>query len=311
MHACSVVSLRMRLRTCPAAPGAHARDAVHLPPSIPPPPPLPPLAPPQILLGPGNIFTKQRWLKRCRLWRVVFLMSPGGYWDPSDGLALALLAQRIHASDVLHIKKGDEKQWRTLLVIASTEGAHEEAGVVMKGIAESEGALCPLTGVDPTAIEWSMPPLLKAIAKHSSREHPLNALRVWVRCCCEGGSDDGSDAEEAAMASLVLLLSGGVVFDFVQACPLSLSPSIPSASPLPPRCSDHDARGDAAPSLRRVVPAEGRGPRRLRRDHRGPGDVLAAEHLAGAPCARCSEGRADGGGGEASRSVGDAPRAHY
>jgi hypothetical protein len=154
--------------------------------------------PPQILRGPGNVFTKQRWLKRCRLWRAVFLMAPGGYWDPSPGLAL--LSQRVRATDVLHVKKGDEKQWRHLLVLAATEGAFEEAGVEMKGIAASEGALCPLTGLDPSAIEWSMPPILKKIAKHSSREeNPINALRVWVRaqttnalplclCCCCAGS---------------------------------------------------------------------------------------------------------------------------
>lgn len=34
----------------------------------------------RICLGPGNLFTKGQWFKRCRLWRFIFLMDPKGFW---------------------------------------------------------------------------------------------------------------------------------------------------------------------------------------------------------------------------------------
>lgn len=76
-----------------------------------------------------------------------------------------------------HIQKGEDAAWRSLLVLASTEGQIEDAAVALKGISkESEGILCPLTGLDATAIGWSMPEKLKEVARDSE----CNALRLWT-----------------------------------------------------------------------------------------------------------------------------------
>lgn len=135
------------------------------------------------MLGPENLFTKSKWLKRCRLWRLIFLMHPDGYWDPSDSIALPLLAQKVRRQDVAHLVKGKRKLWRNLMVIGATGGELEQAGESFHGHADTaEGKLCPLTGLEPEALEWSMPERLRAIAAYyEDSDKPLPAARIWVR----------------------------------------------------------------------------------------------------------------------------------
>lgn len=73
----------------------------------------------RILLGANSIFTKNRWLKRSRLWRFVLLMDPKGFFDPTPGLAHALGAQRVLPTHVGHLKRREAQGWRSLLVARS------------------------------------------------------------------------------------------------------------------------------------------------------------------------------------------------
>lgn len=43
--------------------------------------------------------TGKKWLPRARLWRLILLQHPDGYWDASEGVALALNAHRDDADD--------------------------------------------------------------------------------------------------------------------------------------------------------------------------------------------------------------------
>jgi hypothetical protein len=51
----------------------------------------------------GNLRGAKNWLPKARLWRVVLLSCDAGFWDPSDALALALLANnKAEPATVLH-----------------------------------------------------------------------------------------------------------------------------------------------------------------------------------------------------------------
>lgn len=45
------------------------------------------------MLGESNLLRRTGWFDRARLWRFVLLMRRDGYWDPTPGVALGLLAQ--------------------------------------------------------------------------------------------------------------------------------------------------------------------------------------------------------------------------
>jgi hypothetical protein len=44
------------------------------------------------LLSGGNLHTRSDWLEKARLWRLILLQDPAGFWDASGGLAFALHA---------------------------------------------------------------------------------------------------------------------------------------------------------------------------------------------------------------------------
>lgn len=140
----------------------------------------------RVLLGPGNLFTKTRWFKRCRAWRLIFLMDPAGFWDATPGLAFALLAQRALPRDVQHLTRRRAPGWRTMLVIFGTDGQIDEATDIVEGVTEKDAIeemrLCPITGFDSSAIEWCMPRMLRTMAREAPADKPIPAIRIWVRC---------------------------------------------------------------------------------------------------------------------------------
>lgn len=150
-----------------------------------------PAAARQVLLGPANLFTRTRWWKRSRLWRLVFLIHPEGFFDPSPGLAHALLAQRIRPRDVAHLLRRKAAAAQSLLAMAATEGELEEAAddVEVAGgkgadprLLAREAEFCPVTGFDHTAVEWAMPRRLRDLeAEYAKEGLKLPALRFWVR----------------------------------------------------------------------------------------------------------------------------------
>lgn len=135
--------------------------------------------------------------------------------DPTPGLALALLSQRILPRHVQHLTRKKASGWRSLLVLGATDGDFHEAGDEIKnkgpvagkdgrggGGAAGEGGgeipmaaeeVCPLTGFDIGAVEWSMPGRLReaaaaeggaargAEAECGAAPQPFPALRIWVR----------------------------------------------------------------------------------------------------------------------------------
>lgn len=128
--------------------------------------------------------------------------------DPTPGLGVALLAQRILPRDVAYLTRKKAAGWRSLLVLGATDGDLHEAGDSVRGGAGDAGAklgvhseerFCPLTGFDITAVEWSMPEALRRVAREAEAEAaacagadgdhqgdasaaaPFSAVRVWVR----------------------------------------------------------------------------------------------------------------------------------
>lgn len=71
------------------------------------------------MFGPKNVLTKGGWLTRARLWRVVLLQHPDGFWDPSESLAAALLAQSVDSDELLEAKK---KSLGQVLLTMATKG---------------------------------------------------------------------------------------------------------------------------------------------------------------------------------------------
>lgn len=111
----------------------------------------------------------------------MFLQNPEGYWDPSPSLALSLLAQRIQREDVAHLQRGKRQAWKIAVATVTTDETIDEAGVI-EGVSADEGKLCPLTGLDHSAIEWSMPERLRTVAStYADSDKPMPALRIWVR----------------------------------------------------------------------------------------------------------------------------------
>lgn len=140
------------------------------------------------LLGPHNILTKTRYLKRSRAWRLVLLMNPQGYWEATPGLAPALQAQRVLPVHIRHLKRKAAAGWRSIFMMAATAGDMDEAGDDVEGrTTDSEDRFCPLTGFDWTAIEWSMPKSLRA----AEAEYAALAAKAAARS--SGG--DGHHAE--------------------------------------------------------------------------------------------------------------------
>lgn len=150
------------------------------------------------MLGPENLFTKNRWMNRARLWRLIFLMHPAGYWEPSPALAFSLLAQKITKEDVKRFKAKKKAAARESAVVVDGQPAGDDAG---KDVAD-ERFLCPLTGLDPEALEWSLPARLKAVAAlYEDSERPMPVVRIWVsgRACL---------APTGAAAGIALLFFG-------------------------------------------------------------------------------------------------------
>lgn len=136
-------------------------------------------------MGPANLFTKNKWWPRSRLWRFIFLIDPAGFFDPSPGLAPALLAQRVRPQDVQHLMRKKAGALESLLVIAATEAELEEAENDIEGVGKTEEDLCPVTGFDHTAIEWCMPKQLQKLQRVSAAEgRTLPALRFWTTLLC-------------------------------------------------------------------------------------------------------------------------------
>lgn len=142
----------------------------------------------------GNLFAKNRWLKRCRIWRLVLGMDPRGFWDASEGAAAALLAQRVLPADVAHLKKrgGAVNGIRSLVVLAGTQ-LNDHAGDDVSGdvsAKKAESAFCPVSGFPMDAIEWSMPPALKRLTEYRGgpgsrrKRETFSPLRIWVRFRC-------------------------------------------------------------------------------------------------------------------------------
>lgn len=120
----------------------------------------------RVMIGPGNLFTRARWLKRARCWRFVLLADPAGYWDATPGLAPALLAQRVTPKQMKHLQRKQAAGWKSIFMLAATEGEIEDAGDDVIGkLTQSEDQFCPVTGFDWTAVEWSVPEALKEVAK--------------------------------------------------------------------------------------------------------------------------------------------------
>lgn len=63
---------------------------------------------------------------------------PDGYWNPSPGIALSLLAQKITPSDVAHLEFVGRKGWKSALVIQATDGNYTEANASLRGEAGNE-----------------------------------------------------------------------------------------------------------------------------------------------------------------------------
>lgn len=63
---------------------------------------------------------------------------PDGYWAPSPGVALSLLAQKIRPKDIEHLTYAGRKGWQSLLVILGTSGNYTEANASVEGKAKSE-----------------------------------------------------------------------------------------------------------------------------------------------------------------------------
>lgn len=60
--------------------------------------------------------------------------DPMGYWDPTGGLGLALLAQHILPADVGHLHRRQRAQgWRTFAITFATEGEVVESASEVKG----------------------------------------------------------------------------------------------------------------------------------------------------------------------------------
>jgi hypothetical protein len=56
----------------------------------------------EMLIG-GNLRSPQNWMQKARMWRVILLSNDSGFWEPSDALAFALLANnRAEAVTALH-----------------------------------------------------------------------------------------------------------------------------------------------------------------------------------------------------------------
>lgn len=87
--------------------------------------------------------------------------------------------------DVKHLTRRRAPGWRTFLVILGTDGQIDEASDIVENVGEGgaggEMRLCPITGFDPSAIQWSMPRMLRQLALDSPEDNPLPAVRVWVR----------------------------------------------------------------------------------------------------------------------------------
>lgn len=145
----------------------------------------------------GNLFAKNRWLRRCRVWRLVLLMDPRGFWDATEGLAGALLAQRVLPADVAHLKRrgGAVNGLRNLLVIAATElndhageDVHVRGGGVPSTNVAEEAAFCPVSDFPLDAIEWSMPPELRRLSEYAGKSprklKTFSPLRIWTTVLC-------------------------------------------------------------------------------------------------------------------------------
>lgn len=171
------------------------------------------------MLGPANLFTKsrrgfwhpfnapfqrgrhgnanltraliplaRRWFKRSRLWRFVFLCDPQGFFDPTPGLAPALLAQRILPIHVKHLLRRKAAAAESLLVLAATDGEINDAADDVEGDTAEDGhGFCPITGFDHTAIEWCMPSKLRRLEGESAAAGAqFPAVRFWVRARIAG-----------------------------------------------------------------------------------------------------------------------------
>ena len=150
----------------------------------------------RLMLGRGNLFTKKKWLDRCRLWRLILLQAEDGSWDPDDsGLGFALLAHhsrprggatgdgaqqgaaeaKAGLSAAVALMSGDDEMADDVLDDAAAAGT--EAGEQGGG---SRPENCPLTGYSAAALRWSVPEPLMLLQTAAGGEAVLPAARVWT-----------------------------------------------------------------------------------------------------------------------------------
>lgn len=139
--------------------------------------------PPQIMLGPHNLCTKAQWLDRARVWRLIFLVRPDGSWDASEtpGVAFALQAQRVRPQDVKKITRKERSAWQSALVKMATDAEVMDAADEVEGGVSGTAGVCPLTGMDARAVEWSAPEALRRVAAEEGTGEPFPLVRAWVR----------------------------------------------------------------------------------------------------------------------------------
>lgn len=109
-----------------------------------------------VMLGPENMISKRHWLRRARLWRFILLQDPSGAWDATPGLGVALQCVRAKP------REGYDSSKRVLLPVPALMPRQDplEAGAAMTEGAGADAAttkaLCPFSGSDWTAIEYSV-----------------------------------------------------------------------------------------------------------------------------------------------------------
>lgn len=134
------------------------------------------------MLGPRNLLGKSLWLPRARLWRLVLLQHDDGSWDPTEGLAAAVLAQHVLPEGVLEEAPGGGF---VVVVAGEARGAARRSKSLraqggLEGGATQEEMLrkeqCPLTGFAASAFDFTMPDELRALFAAAGAAETARAL---------------------------------------------------------------------------------------------------------------------------------------
>lgn len=145
--------------------------------------------------------SSRHWLRRARLWRMILLQDPSGFWDATPGLALSVQARTVRPDPHVTVPKrptvlpaflGAVRRVVAGNAAAKRSGGGDKGGelaAAVDGVAERQ---CPFTGFDFEALEWSMPKELARLdglvpeeeAQGRHRHGPVNALRIWTTQLC-------------------------------------------------------------------------------------------------------------------------------